>query len=418
MHPPSLGRKRCVSDRGDEQRKNGRSEDAHRRSDERQAVANENIEPQEQTRRYGSAALVGALLVALVLAGITLAPVLPPVLLGALLAGFAASLQHRIERRFPHKSAVAALLTLAMFLMVLLPIGLTLGLVIDRLNQLLAGDALRHFFGASGAWQQLLAEHPWLQRVLPNQVGDELASALRWLGNAIPGILAGVADTGLALFLAVITTYFLLRDGRWIYPRLEHALPLDPAHTRAIVAEFARVGRAVIIGTVGTALIQGALAGVAYWVLALPQALLLGALTGIVSIVPVVGTALVWVPAAVYLLVTGHVVKGVLLLAIGALLVGTVDNLVRPLLTRGGLEVHPLLVFLGIFGGLAVFGISGLYLGPLFVTLFMAVAHIYERDVAPATLNAADTGDGGDGPAQTLSRWRSVARNLGRARRR
>jgi predicted PurR-regulated permease PerM len=106
-------------------------------------------------------------------------------------------------------------------------------------------------------------------------------------------------------------------------------------------------------------------------------------------VVPVGGSALVWVPVSLYLFAAGEATHGLVVLGFGAVVVGVVDNVLRPLLGRSGLDLHPLLMFLAVFGGLAAFGASGLYLGPLCVALFVAVARIYERDLAPSLGGAA-----------------------------
>ncbi len=187
----------------------------------------------------------------------------------------------------------------------------------------------------------------------------------------------------MALFLAMLTTYYLLRDGRWLFERVECALPLEPGHTRAIIGEFKKVGRAVILGTVGTAILQGLTAGIGYLILGIAEALLLGALTAVASIVPVIGSGLVWIPMTIWLFINHQIIRAIILLVYSIIIVGLIDNIARPLLSKSGLELHPLLAFFGMFGGLTTFGLSGLYLGPLFVALFIAVARIYEKDLAP-----------------------------------
>lgn len=366
-----------------------------------------------EVRPFGRAALLVALLITAVFFFVTLAPIAAPVLLGTLLAGFSLPFRNWLGKRLRNRTPVAATVTLTMLLFVLGPLALLVAAVVDRVQSLLAPPSpLIGFFKTGGAWQDLVKRYPFLERFSPERLADQLAGGLQFIAGSLPQVVTGLANGVIGLFLAAITVFYLSRDGDRLFRRIEHALPLEPRHTRAIFNEFERVGRAFIIGTLGTAALQGFLAGIAYWLLGLTQALLLGVLTGVVAVVPVGGSGLVWGPVAIYLFATGSPSKALLLIGFGALVVGTVDNIVRPILNRGGLDVHPLFMFLGIFGGLAAFGASGLYLGPLFVALFMAVAHIYEREIAPSATTSPRNED-----EETTSVWRAVqALRRGRGR--
>lgn len=338
------------------------------------------------TRRYSSQAFLVVFLIGTILFLVTVMPILPPVLLGALLAAFATPLRVRIERRFPGRTVAAAAITVLLVAAVLVPIGVVMMLIAERLVAVLDRlPALAAWIDGPDGLQGFLADKPLLERLRPDDLGRQIQGAVGWLGSAIPGLLSGVFEVILSFFLTMVTAYYLLRDGRWARARLERALPLEPRHTRAIIDEFELVGRAFVVGTLGTAGAQGLLAGIAYWLLDVPEALLFGALTAVVAIIPVVGSAGVWLPIAVWLAATGEVTRALVLLGVGTLVVGTVDNLLRPILSKEGLHFHPLLIFLALFGGIAAFGASGLYLGPLFVALFVAMARIYEREMAPAT---------------------------------
>jgi predicted PurR-regulated permease PerM len=365
------------------------------------------------TRRYGNQAFLAVFLIGIVLFLMTVLPILPPILLGALLAAFATPLRRRIEQRFTGGRVAAAAITALIILVVLVPLTFLVALVVERLVAVVGRlPQLLAWVDGSGNMQSYLADRPFLQKLMPSDLGGQLQSAVTWVGGALPRVLTSFLDISLAFFLTMVSTYYLLRDGRWALTRVERALPLEPRHTRAIVAEFELVGRAVILGTLGTALIQGLLSGVAYWLLGVPEPLLLGALTVVVAVIPVLGSAGVWVPISIWLMATGDVTRGLVLLAFGTFVVGTVDNVLRPLLSRNGLHFHPLLVFLALFGGIASFGASGLYLGPLIVALFVALARIYEREVAPAATAESEARQ----PDETLS-WK-LAQVLGKSLRR
>jgi predicted PurR-regulated permease PerM len=364
-------------------------------------------------RKYGSQAFLAVFLIGIVLFLLTVLPILPPILLGALLAAFATPLRVRIEQHFTSSRVAAAAITALIILAVLAPLTFLVALVAERLVSVVDRlPDLLTWIDSSNGLQRYLADKPFLQKLKPADLGGQLQGAVTWIGGAIPQVLTTVLDLAMAFFLTMVATYYLLRDGRWALARIERALPLEPRHTRAIVAEFELVGRAVILGTLGTALIQGTLAGLAYWLLDVPEALLFGALTVVVAVIPVLGSAGVWVPISIWLMATGEVTRGLILLGFGAFVVGTVDNVLRPLLSREGLHFHPLLIFLALFGGIATFGASGLYLGPLIVALFVSLARIYEREVAPAATALTEVRE----PDSTLS-WK-LAQALGKSLRR
>ena len=182
------------------------------------------------------------------------------------------------------------------------------------------------------------------------------------------------------LFLGLAAHYVLLY---WpaIVARAEHDLPFAPVHTRALFAEFRNVGRQIFFGTVSAGLLQGLLATIGCWLTGVPEALFLGALTAVVSLLPGVGGGVVWVPAGLFLIYTGHPLAGVLELLYGALVVSVgIELVIRPRLV-GVAQLPKVFTFVGLFGGVALFGLMGLILGPVIVSLCVAVLKIYNEEV-------------------------------------
>jgi predicted PurR-regulated permease PerM len=167
---------------------------------------------------------------------------------------------------------------------------------------------------------------------------------------------------------------------------LERVLPLDPRHTRALVLEFRDVGRAAVIGTIGAAFVQGVLAGAGYAMIGVPRYLTWGIITALASFLPVVGTMLIWTPIGLYMLLIGRPFAGMFLLGWGMfMVVGLVDYVVRPRLVRGHGSTNPLLMLVALLGGIEVFGLAGVLVGPVIMSLFLAILRIYERDTASST---------------------------------
>jgi predicted PurR-regulated permease PerM len=204
-------------------------------------------------------------------------------------------------------------------------------------------------------------------------IAATLASwAAQALGYAIDGLLA--------IFFMAITLYFVLRHWTALARRAEYVMPINPHHTRRLMREMRRLGRTVLVGNFGTALIQGIVAGVGYAIARLPQPVFFGAITALVSLVPVFGTLLVWVPAGLVLVFTGHVGSGIFELIWGSLaVVGVCDYFVRPKLVGGGETMSTWLTFVSLFGGLKLFGFVGFLLGPLLVGMSVAALRVYER---------------------------------------
>ena len=174
-------------------------------------------------------------------------------------------------------------------------------------------------------------------------------------------------------FFVIITMYYLFRDGDQILTGLRQFLPLEDSQSRAMFARAREVIGASVYGVITVATVQGALGGLAFWVLGLPSALLWGVLMTLLSMIPVTGSWLVWIPAALCLVATGHWVKAIILVAWGALVVGTIDNFLRPKLVGQRAHLHELLVLFSVLGGLKLLGVLGLVLGPVLLAVALAL---------------------------------------------
>lgn len=198
-------------------------------------------------------------------------------------------------------------------------------------------------------------------------------------------VLRIAAEVVLGLFVFLSATYAVLADGPRAYRWLEDHLPLDPRITRRFAAAFTETGRGLFIGVGGAGLAQAVVATIAYLVLDVPEPLVLGLLTLITSVVPSVGTAMVWVPIAAGLWLTGRHEAAVALAVVGVAVIGSIDNVLRPVLAqRGQLALPALVIMVAMFGGIALAGPAGLVMGPLAVRLAKeAMVIAREAQVAP-----------------------------------
>lgn len=321
------------------------------------------------------------LLVALLLYR-TVRPVLVPVLLGASVAVLVWPISARLAARTgDRRRLAAATTTLGVVLLVVVPVALLAWNVARELLPATSGIAARlERQGAIG----ILGSLP-IPRRLRESVSDadlsRLAEVLVAQAGHIAAVLIATASHAVVgAFLFLVALYYFLLDGqRWL-TEVERLLPIDRRYVRAFAREFDAVSHALFVGSLLTACIQGTAAGLGYWLFGVPQPALWGAATALVSFFPMVGTSLVWVPLAIVVAASGSPYRGLGIGLWGMLVTGTIDNLFRPLLMRGRMHVHPLLVFLSIVGGILAFGIVGLLVGPLAATLFLAALRIYDRD--------------------------------------
>jgi predicted PurR-regulated permease PerM len=214
-----------------------------------------------------------------------------------------------------------------------------------------------------------------LQTWLVNALRDVVAWVFARARSALAGAFGFVAGVALVLFLL----FFFFREGDGSMQRVWRLVPLDAARKQKLARHLAEVTRAVFLGTVVTALVQGLLVGIGFRIVGLPSPVVFGALTAVASFVPIVGTSLVIVPAVVYLATLGVWWKTIFLLVWGVAVAGSADNVLRPLLISGRAEIGTLAAFVGAVGGLTAFGLVGLFLGPVIVALALALIELAEE---------------------------------------
>ncbi|MCC6850419.1 MAG: AI-2E family transporter [Deltaproteobacteria bacterium] len=228
----------------------------------------------------------------------------------------------------------------------------------------------------------------WMHRLEGYEI-DWNAVARSSIDTAGARIVAQVTSVAknVAVFLfdftiMVFTLFFLFRDGERMYRALRDMIPMDPAHKDAIFSVLYQTLSAVTQGMVATAVAQGVLTWVALWALGLPYTAFLGVAAGVLSLVPFVGAAGVWIPCTVYLAASGDVFRALILLAYGSVVISMVDNVLRPLLIGGQTRLPTLFLFFGILGGVQVYGVLGLFLGPVLLAIAIAFIRIYQEQFA------------------------------------
>jgi predicted PurR-regulated permease PerM len=260
--------------------------------------------------------------------------------------------------------------------------------VIGGLQQKIEAGSLRGVLGDQGL--HLARRLGFQEADLLQRAQTELGRATTYLAQAA-GVLVETTKTAVVgLVIGCITMYYVLIEWPSIPVRLERVLPLDPRHTRALVLEFRDVGRSALIGTMTTALIQGVLGAAGYAIGGLPHAALWGLLTAVASFLPVVGTAVIWAPVSLHYLATGHFGLAAFEGAWGLfLVVGIGEYVVRPWLVGQRGKGQPLLMLVAALGGIQVFGLAGIVVGPVLMSLFLAIWRIYEREADESLVSAS-----------------------------
>jgi len=304
------------------------------------------------------------------------------VLLGVLMAFTFQPMYERASAR--SAPAVAALVTVVgATLAVAVPFAGIVWLLVSG-GTALAPDVAQAL-GPGGAVRHLALSVAQLTSKVGITAEDLLERARALAGSAVAGVArfaeavaSATASATLALLFLMMAMYAVLRHGRAIGCGAQDILPLRPEYTRRLFEEFRRVGRTTLLGTLVSAVVQGVLAAVGYTIVGLPRPEFFGALTAVASPLPGIGTMLVWVPAGVVLIAEGHVGRGVLMLVWGVLVVtGVMDYVVRPRLIGRESHVPALLTFAALFGGAKVFGLKGLILGPVLMSIAIAALRIY-----------------------------------------
>jgi len=334
----------------------------------------------------GRRILLWALLLVLAVAlAAVLVPFYGPLLWALIISLLFTPMYRWLLPRLRRQRTVAALVTLlVVLLVVVLPFVLLILGIVDEATGLYA--QLQSTEIKPAAWfQRVLESLPaWLADALRKLgLGDiealqeRLASGIGQLGQMVAARALQLGQDTFSLltsiFLMLYVAFFFIRDGRLLRRKLQNALPLGRTQQHELLDRFTRVIGATVRGNLLVASLQGALGVLAFWVLGFSGALLWGVVMGFLSLLPAVGAALVWGPVALYLLATGEVAQGLGLAAWGMLVIGLVDNLLRPMLVGKDSQLPDWLVLISTLGGFVVFGMHGFVIGPLVVAMFMAV---------------------------------------------
>jgi predicted PurR-regulated permease PerM len=301
----------------------------------------------------------------------------------------------RVLARVKRPGLSSLISCLLVIFIILIPITLvTLALVnevsklSDQVQTLQASgyDLLDPNSPATGKYVRWLGQYFNLEQLRSE---GAISEKLRGMSGAIAGrtlsFVGGVLGAVVKVFFIIFTMFYLFRDNDKILDALRGLLPLSRTQSQEIFNRTGDVIGASVYGVVVIAAIQGLCGGIAFWALGMPSPLLWGVMMMFFSMIPLLGAFVVWVPAAIYLAVTGHYVKAAFLAAYGALFISSIDNFLRPKLVGEKTRLHELLIFFSVLGGLEVFGVLGIVLGPVVVAITIALIDVYRHAERPAS---------------------------------
>lgn len=325
-----------------------------------------------------------------------LVPYYTAVLWAVILAILFFPLHKRLERFLGGRSTIAALLTVLLCIcLVILPALAILASLVQE------GTSLYQRISSNEI--DLNAHLLRLQAVLPTfldnwlnsltiggfaELWAKLSSGVMEAGQSIAGGVLSFGQNTLQFFISMglmlYLLFFLFRDGASLGRMMRHSIPLSDDYTRQFLDKFAAVVRATVRGNVIIAIIQGTIGGISFWALGIEAALLWGVVMTFLSMLPAVGAAIVWIPAAIWLFLVGAWIKGIIMVVIGALVIGLVDNLLRPPLVGQGARLPDYVVLISTVGGISLFGISGFVIGPLIAALFISAWSLFTQQQTQA----------------------------------
>jgi len=309
------------------------------------------------------------------------APFIPALTLALALAIIMHPLQGHLEKRFGSQ----AIATLGVIFVVIVGIMLPGIVLLSRIgHEVISGIGHIHGAAESGEIERMLRTHPTLGNLFRIwNARFQFESALGQFGASVAAIVSRALSQSvwvvMQISVAIFAIFFFLRDRARFYALLVDLTPMPRQDIEQLCLRVAETIRAAIFGNIAVKLVQGALGGLMFWALGVPAPLFWGATMAVTALVPIVGTGLVWAPAAIFLIWQGHWIQAVVLIAWGSAVVSTIDNVIYPLIVGRELRLHPLAVFIAFAGGLAAFGLAGVILGPMVLAAIDTAIDVFRR---------------------------------------
>lgn len=312
-------------------------------------------------------------------------PFLIPFLIAAILAHLFGPVYNFLLNFLRNKSLSSILVCLLIAVIIIAPILFILSLVVGEIQGVINNvvgnpEAARHVINN---FAKKLATVPLVNLFDPEKIINQEAiiSAVKSFSQNALLILQstyqGVVHFIFVTFIMFFSLFYMFIDGKKLIKKVMQLSPLQDRYENILIDKFSSITRATIKGTILIAVLQGFLGGLLFWSAGVTSPIMLGILMTISSVIPSIGSGLVWLPVGVVMIILGHFVPGIAILLVGALVISTIDNFIRPKLVGKDTQMHPLLILFSTLGGITLFGISGFIVGPIIASLFVALWDIY-----------------------------------------
>jgi len=331
------------------------------------------------------------------------------IFLAGIFSALARPLYKRFENWYGGRRAPASLSTLLLIvIVVILPLGALMGIVTAQAIKVgqTVTPWVQEQIARPGEFHELLSSLPFYDKLAPygdtiwQKAGELIGTISHFLISNLSTATMGAVNILFMAFAMLYTMFFFLMDGDKLLNKILYYLPLQDQDEQRMLNKFTSVTRATLKGTAIIGVLQGSLAGIAFWVVGIPSAVFWGTIMAVLSIIPGIGTALVWGPAVIILAAGGNYLKAGGLGLFCAVVVGSIDNLLRPILVGKDTQMHELMIFFGTLGGIFMFGIMGMIIGPIVAALFVTIWEIYGvafKDMLPhaQSVQSPTRSDGG-----------------------
>lgn len=312
-------------------------------------------------------------------------PFLYPIFWAAIIAVMFHPLYESVAKKVKNRSLASFILLLVVLLMLIIPLAVVITLLISQSYDLYTTISSRDLGSDIQSIFRWLADTPlqpfveraqteWPQHI--SSIGKQ-ASLLTF--NSLKSVTQNSFHFLFMFFLMLYTLFYFFKDGGRMLHRLMHLSPLGDKYEQMLYQRFTSVTRATLKGTLIIGGIQGFIGGILFWVVGIEGALIWAVIMTLMSIIPALGSFIVWLPAALIMLAIGNIWQGITILVIGTFVISLIDNLLRPPLVGKDIEMHPILVLFSTLGGLFTFGISGFIIGPIIAALYLAVMSMYDH---------------------------------------
>ena len=306
------------------------------------------------------------------------------------LAGLFSALTRPLFRRFNimykgHKHLASATTLVLVVFVVMIPFLFLIGIVVAQAVDVgqSVSPWIRHTLNEPGEISRYLEHLPFFEQLEPyretilKKAGELVGYVSRWVAGGLSSATFGTVYFVFLSFVFLYTMYFFQLDGDKLMKKILYYLPLDSADEFLMLDKFTSVTRATLKGTLLIGLLQGGLAGSAFAIAGIDNAVFWGTVMAVLSIIPSVGSAIIWIPASIFLIIQGSMAGGIGLMVFCGMVVGSLDNVLRPILVGKDTKMHELMIFFGTLGGIMMFGITGIFIGPVVASLFITIWELY-----------------------------------------